>query len=262
MNALPRIIAHRGASIDAPENTFAAFQRAINIDADGIEFDVRLAKDGVPVVIHDAGLDRTALRKGIVSEMTSSELAAVDIGSWFNWKFPGIDKDFSGERIRTLSETFELLENFNGSIFVELKCDRNDVQPLVLAVCNLVAASRLAWRVIIKGFDPAVVPLVKMVAPNIRAFCLFDISITNILRSRSFIPQLAYQLGADGLSLHRKLATKSLIAEAKKLALPVARWTIDDVKWLKRGAELGITDIITNDPAKFLAKRVALDKRK
>jgi len=257
MTNLPRIIAHRGSSLAAPENTFAAFEQAVNDGADGIEFDVHLAKDGVPVVIHDDDLSRTGLRKGSVSEMTSSELSAVDVGSWFNKKFPAL-KDHSAERIHTLSETLELLKDFNGSIFIELKCGRNEVQPLVLAVCNIAAAARLSWQIIIKSFDPSVVPLVKMAAPNIRAFCLFDISIMNMLRRRSDIPQLAYQLGADGISLHRGLVNKALLAVANRLALSVAVWTVDDPKWVKRSAELRITYLITNDPAKLLAKRKAL----
>lgn len=253
MDKLPRIIAHRGSSIDAPENTFAAFQQAINIGADGIEFDVHLAKDGVPVVIHDDDLRRTGSREGSVAEMTSIELSKVDVGSWFNRKF-------SDERIRSLAETLELLADFDGSIFIELKCQRNEVQPLVLAVCNAIAASRLSWQIIIKGFAPSVVPLVKMASPNIRAFCLFDISITNMLRRKTLIPQLAYQLGADGLSLHRGLINKALMEEAVRLNLPVAVWTVDDPEWIKRSAELGISDVISNDPAKLLTKRVALEK--
>ncbi len=262
MKGLPRIIAHRGASVDAPENTFASFQRAIDLGSDGIEFDVRLAKDGVPVVIHDTDLNRTGLRQGLVSEMTSSELSAVDIGSWFNCKFPAVEKDFSDERIRSLADTLDLLKSFDGTIFIELKCDRDEVQPLVLTVCNLVAATRLSWQVIIKGFNPSIVPLVKMVAPNIRAYSLFDTSITNMLRRKGIIPELSYQLGADGMSLHRGLVNKTLMASAEKLGLSVAAWTIDDTKWLQRSIDLGISDIITNDSAKFLAKRVALDKRK
>jgi glycerophosphoryl diester phosphodiesterase len=79
----PLIIAHRGASAVAPENTIAAFRRAIEVGADGVEFDVRLARDGVPVVIHDSTLERTAGLKRGVSDLTSEELSQIDVGSWF-----------------------------------------------------------------------------------------------------------------------------------------------------------------------------------
>lgn len=81
-----------------------------------------------------------------------------------------------------------------------------------------------------------------------------------MLRRKTLIPQLAYQLGADGLSLHRGLINKALMEEAVRLNLPVAVWTVDDPEWIKRAAELGISDLISNDPAKLLTKRVALEK--
>src|SRR5258708_35180782 len=80
----PLIIGHRGASTLAPENTLAAFKRALIDGAAGVELDVRLARDGVPVAIHDATLRRTGLREGVVAKLTSSGLAQMDAGRWFN----------------------------------------------------------------------------------------------------------------------------------------------------------------------------------
>lgn len=100
----PLIIAHRGASDEAPENTLAAFERADRLDAD-IEFDVQLSADGVPVVIHDETLDRTTSGRGRVSEHTLRELRALDAGGWFSPRF-------RGERIPTLLETLTSLRAF------------------------------------------------------------------------------------------------------------------------------------------------------
>jgi len=86
----PLIIAHRGASAVAPENTLAAFARGLEDDAHGFELDVRLARDGVPVVIHDAKLQRTGSRADRVSQMTSAQLGEVDSGSWFNRARPAL----------------------------------------------------------------------------------------------------------------------------------------------------------------------------
>jgi glycerophosphoryl diester phosphodiesterase len=77
----PLIIAHRGTSLIAPENTLAAFALAIESGADGIELDVRLSRDGVPVVIHDATLQRTGLRSEAVATLSAEHLATVDVGS-------------------------------------------------------------------------------------------------------------------------------------------------------------------------------------
>ncbi|MBV9957612.1 MAG: glycerophosphodiester phosphodiesterase, partial [Acidobacteria bacterium] len=82
------IIGHRGASAAAPENTLVAFERAMADGADGVEFDVQLARDGVPVVIHDATLRRTGLKEGLIAELSSNELARTDVGTWFNRRFP------------------------------------------------------------------------------------------------------------------------------------------------------------------------------
>src|SRR5215208_2524413 len=79
----PLIIGHRGASAVAPENTMAAFREAIATGADGIEFDVRLTRDGVPVIIHDSTLRRTGGLQRRVSDLAASELEQVDVGSWF-----------------------------------------------------------------------------------------------------------------------------------------------------------------------------------
>ena len=106
----PLIIAHRGASAFAPENTFAAFQKAIDDGADGIEFDVRLAKDGVPVVFHDSTLQRLAKIKNRVSDLTAEELNVIDVGSWFNRAFPGkADEKFAAETIPPLAKLFDFL---------------------------------------------------------------------------------------------------------------------------------------------------------
>src|SRR4029453_3971142 len=107
MSISPLILGHRGASALAPENTLAAFSRAIGDGADGIEFDVRLARDGVPVVIHDASLKRTGLIDRPVCELTSAELGQVDVGSWFTARAQNPKQPFSGETLPTLAQVFE-----------------------------------------------------------------------------------------------------------------------------------------------------------
>ena len=99
MTDAPLIIGHRGASAHAPENTLAAFRMAIDAGADGIEFDVQLAKDGVPVVIHDFDLKRTGAYDVRVADLTSAELSGVDAGSWFNAVHPDMaDGDILGRK--------------------------------------------------------------------------------------------------------------------------------------------------------------------
>src|SRR6185295_1303429 len=98
---VPLIIGHRGASAVAPENTMAAFREAIAVGADGIEFDVRLASDGVPVVIHDSTLRRTGGLNQRVADLSSQELSKVDVGTWFAPRF-------ANEAAPSLTELFNL----------------------------------------------------------------------------------------------------------------------------------------------------------
>ena len=104
----PLILGHRGASALAPENTLAAFSRAISDGADGIEFDVRLSHDGVPVVIHDASLKRTGLIDRQVGELTAADLCEIDVGSWFVGRAQNLNQSFSGEKLPTLASVFKL----------------------------------------------------------------------------------------------------------------------------------------------------------
>ena len=98
----PLIIGHRGASAVAPENTMAAFREAIAVGADGIEFDVRLARDGVPVVIHDSTLRRTGGLNKRVADLSAEEISKIDVGSWFAPRF-------ANETVPSLRDLFTLV---------------------------------------------------------------------------------------------------------------------------------------------------------
>src|SRR5436305_14482245 len=101
---LPLIIGHRGAAAVAPENTLVSFARAYRDGADGIEFDVRLARDRVPVVIHDATLRRTGAHTGCVAALSAAELAATALGSCFNRRFPALARaEFMPAGVPTLA---------------------------------------------------------------------------------------------------------------------------------------------------------------
>ena len=253
MSVSPLIIAHRGASAHAPENTLSAFRMAVDAGADGIEFDVQLAKDGVPVVIHDPRLDRTGLRSGNVSDFTSKELAEFDVGTWFNAKYPKrSNSDFARESIPTLTQTLQMLETFCGLIYIELKTDKADFHKLTKAVCDIVRDSPLFARIILKSFTPAAIPDIRHQLPDVQTAALFGHTIMDLLRRRQTIITIAGELGADQISLHHSLVTPKLISLATAAQLPVTIWTTDKPKWLSRCRKLGIRALITNDPIKLL----------
>ena len=258
MNKKPLIIGHRGASAHAPENTLAAFRSAVEAGADGLEFDVLLAKDGVPVVIHDATLSRTGLRKENVADLTSRQLWLIDVGSWFNAKFPKRSKvPFALKTVPTLAQVLQLLKGFGGLIYIELKANDADFALLARAVCDVIRDSALLPQIIVKSFKLAAIPEIRHYLPQVQTAALFAPQIMDYLRRRKFIIALAHEFGAHQISLHHSLVTSKLTALAVEAGMPVTIWTTDKPKWIKRCQKLGIGALITNDPAQMLAVRDA-----
>lgn len=256
------IIAHRGASAFAPENTFAAFSRAIADGADGIEFDVRLAKNGVPVVFHDSTLDRIGLQQGLIDELSVSELQKIDIGSWFNQRNASLsDRSFTAERIPTLIDLLAYLKDYKGLIYVELKCRKGEIAPLVKAVCELIGKSNLLPQIIVKCFKLRAIALTKVLLPNAYTASLFAPKVLNMFRKKKHILTEAEDCLADEISLHYSLATKKLVSRAHRQGLPTTIWTADNPRWVRRATKLGINAVITNNPASLLAERDKAQKK-
>ncbi|MEO5858273.1 MAG: glycerophosphodiester phosphodiesterase family protein [Pyrinomonadaceae bacterium] len=253
---MPLIIAHRGDSKHAPENTLAAFKRAIDTGADGIEFDVRLAKDGIVVVFHDSSLKRIAYHKGKIAHYTSTELGTIDAGSWFNQHSPKLaDPAYKNESIPTLADTLEFLKSFKGLIYIELKCKEADTERLAKAVTAVICTSKLLPQIVVKSFKLSAIPLLKTICPDVRTAALFAPKIKNILRKDKHLLDLAEEAGVDEISLHYTLATRKLMKRAAKRNLRVIIWTADNPRWIRRAINLGLAAIITNDPARLLERR-------
>ena len=249
---LPLIIGHRGASEHAPENTLAAFKMAIDAGADGIEFDVQLAKDGVPVVIHDATLRRTGLRPNKIADLTAEQLGHIDVGSWFNLKFPKKAKpEFANETVPTLSQVLELTRDFDGLIYIELKVNVPDYVALASTVCQVIRDSPQLSQMIVKSFELGTIPEVRHRLPEVQTAALFEPTIRDYLRRRKYMIALAREFGAHQISLHHSLVTRKLTTLALVAGMPITIWTADDPKWNRRCQKLGIGALITNDPLKM-----------
>lgn len=253
----PLIIAHRGGSACAPENTIAAFKKAIESGADGVEFDVRLSKDGVPVVIHDATLTRTAGVDKRVADLTAKQLSSIDAGSWFNAAYPAHARpEFGAEGIPSLRTVLQLLENVEGPIYVEIKCEtEDDVSPLVDAVCREIAGSPLLEQIIVKSFRLGVIPRMRAVLSGVQTAALFAPQVMRLLRKEKYMINIAQELGADHLSVHKSLVSRKLVRKAEKFGMPVTVWTVDTVRWLPRAIKQGVFAVITNDPLTLLTGR-------
>ena len=255
-NNSPLIIAHRGASAFAPENTLAAFKKAIENGAQGVEFDVRLTSDGEAVVFHDADLKRIAGRDEKIINLSFAELQKIDAGSWFNRVFPRIgDEQFSNETIPALKDVLTLLNDFRGLIYIELKCKESEVEPLVRAVCREIGASHLLPNIIVKSFRLQVIPEIRRLCPEAKTAALFAPKIMTMLRKEKHLLKIAQEFRADQISLHYTLVSRKFMEKAEKRELPITVWTVDNPRFVKRAIDLGIKAIITNNPASLLEKK-------
>lgn len=256
---VPLIIGHRGAAAVAPENTLVSFERALKDGADGVEFDVRLARDGVPVVIHDATLRRTALRRGRVSSFSSTELGQMDAGTWFNLRRPRHARDeYARATIPTLAAVFELMKKRDALLYVEMKCGPGDRAALASGVAKLVRDHSFAGRVVVESFDLASIAEIKRLDATLRTAALFDRRLSRPAPTARGMISRAIECGADEIALHHSLATRRTVSEAARHGLETIVWTADNPSWVLRALRSNVRAVITNDPARLCARRAEL----
>jgi glycerophosphoryl diester phosphodiesterase len=256
----PLIIGHRGASAYAPENTHAAFARAFKDGADGIEFDVRLASDGVPYVFHDSTLERTVGVYGDADRFPSTTLEKFHVGAWFNERYPRralISYEWD-EKIPTLAQVFERYGSH--TLYAEMKCENVARQPvLARAVVELIHNHNLAGRVIVKSFALDSLREVKRRAPEIRTAALFGRSWPRPFVPASRIIADATECGADEISLHHSLLRRATVEEARRRGFEVLTWTVNSSVWLRRALALKLRVVFTDQPGwmkNYLVKRL------
>ncbi len=212
--SVPVILAHRGASIDAPENTLAAFRLAIAQRADGLECDVRMSKDGVPVISHDGALARTHGVDLRLADATATELAAYDVP--------------------TLVETLATVRGHLAPINLELK---EAIPPQ--ALMDAIGADTA--HIVLSSFDTGIIAATRAALPDL-PFWLLTSQGTNIAIDQ------ASDLGCVGIHCLHRTATPRFIAHSVRAGFPVYVWTLDDERRAGILAGRGITGITTNTP--------------
>lgn len=238
----PLIIAHRGASADAPENTLAAFCLAWEQGADAIEGDFRLTGDGQLVCIHDADTRRVANVRWCVARSTWLKLRSLDVGSW---KGPR----WCGERIPTLKQVLDVLPR-GKRLFAEIKSGPAAISPVASALRTDPARCR---QVALICFNPAVIRAAKRVLPEVRANLLVAFR-ERSCRRRPLQPELvaarALRAGADGVGFQaHPTEDERLIRALHERGLSAHVWTVNDSLMAKRYARLGVDSITTDRPA-------------
>lgn len=230
----PMIIAHRGASGYAPENTMASFQMAQKLGSQGIELDVQLTKDGVPVVIHDELLDRTTNLCGQVSTYTWEELRQADAGSWMG-------EAWREEKVPALEE---VLDAFSGMFLnIELKNSVVSHPGLEEKVISLITRYCDLANVILSSFNPQSVQRIKQLAPEISTGFLYETE-----PEHTSAIGFAVELLADAVHPDYQLLTEEKVYTFHEHGLLVNTWTVNDPEEMKKMVRMGVNGIITNYP--------------
>jgi len=242
-----RVIAHRGASAYAPENTLPAFFRALELGAREVELDVQLSRDDVLVLFHDKTLEGKTGRAGRVRDLTADELREVEVGSWFDATHPEVTARYAGTRLATLDDIFR---SFGAAFYyhVEIKAPEPRIPELVLGE---IAAFELRERVTITSFE-------REQLDRVRALDA-DIPITWILRGDS--PgdiDAAARARFDGVAVEASKLTPELVARARALGLEIRAHRVRDDADMEHAIRVGSNGMTTDWPDR-LVRRVLED---
>lgn len=223
------VIAHRGYSKVAPENTLAAFEAGIQAGADAIELDVRPTKDGHLVVIHDESVKRTTDGEGKVSSLTLEQVKQLDAGAWF-------DARFVGERVPTLDEALALIKG-RANVVVEIKVkDRERVPRQVVEALDRHGVTPHAMVI---SFYGAPLEVVRDIAPHVPSGAL--------VLPTSNIPNRALSTRASTAVAYWRAVDAGDIKAVRANQLKVYAWTVNDQAHMKSQAALGVDGLITDD---------------
>lgn len=239
LDARPLVIAHRGFSGQAPENTMAAFKRAVEVKADMMELDVLLSKDGRVVVIHDETLERTTNGLGLVADHNYEELAQLDAGTWFH-------PQFEGEPIPLLRD---VLTWAKGKILVniEIKTEAwspNTFEGVAAKVVTMVDELGMRDRVIISSFDARILKQVRQLDSEIKTAFLYDDEAHGELRPLVFV----HDVHADGFNLSKSHVSGSVVEECHADGVPVSVYTVNTPEMMDFILGMGVDAIFTDHP--------------
>jgi len=236
------IFAHRGASGYAPENTLASFALAVSMGADGVEFDVQLSRDGIPVVIHDETLQRTTGHDGMVQDLTAAELGGLN-ASMGNTSYPG-------QSVPTLAAVLDLLADAPMTINIEIKNSAVLYPGLDDLVLRLIDEHQLRDRVIISSFNHITLARIHAVDPAIPLGLVFEDVLYEPWR-------YAQQVGASGVhpGLPYLKAEPDVVQASHAAGLDVRVWTVDEPADVDRLLAARVDGIFTNFPDRALERR-------
>ncbi|KLV21513.1 glycerophosphodiester phosphodiesterase [Bacillus altitudinis] len=232
------IIAHRGSSSAAPENTIAAFDVAVEQGADYIELDVQMTMDQHVVVIHDDTVERTTNGNGLVKSYTLDQLKKLDAGSWF-------DQQYTNERIPTLQEILERYSRRIG-ILIEIKHPKRQIgiEKAVARIINRFAYSR---HIMIQSFDVHALQRIKAFAPSLRTALIIKPDAFKLTKRKI----MTYSSFANCLNMKKTMINRWWIDRIHTFGMDVFIWTVKDQKTADRIKKYPIDGVVTDNPLFF-----------
>lgn len=231
------VIAHRGACGHAPENTLAAFRKAVALGATFVETDLQLSRDARFLAIHDETVDRTTNGRGGVRDLTLAELRRLDAGSWFG-------SEFAGERIPTLEEILEFGKKNDVVFYLELKPGGSWGGEHALT--GALRESGEIPRTVVISFDAAVLASIRKIEPTVMTGLLFEGQMEAPL-------DRAVEIGARQLVVRGDLVTPGMISEAHKKDLQVICWTVNHPAHMRLLMAASVDGMISDYPDRVLS---------
>jgi glycerophosphoryl diester phosphodiesterase len=238
----PLVLAHRGASAEAPENTLAAFDLALRQGADGVEFDVRFSADGVPVVIHDARLDRTTSGSGRVDRHTAKELRRLDAGSWFNRLFPARARaHYSRAKVPLLAEVMAWVKARGCGAVIEVKREYVLAAGREEKLLEIIHRAAVSSQIAIISFHLPALRRLRELDAGIRIGIDFTRPLLALRRAAS--------VRASIVLPHWAFTSRRFVARAHCAGLRVVPWGLETPAAMRRKLAEGIDGAITGHPA-------------
>ncbi|MCY0874699.1 MAG: glycerophosphodiester phosphodiesterase [Firmicutes bacterium] len=228
------IWAHRGASGLAPENTMAAFVKAYELGADGIELDIHRTADGVLVVMHDEQVSRTTTGRGYLHSGTYAWVQSLDAGVRYH-------PSFAGERVPSLVDVLTFIKSTRMKLNVEIKNNQIEYPGIERDLVNLLQEHGMIERTIVSSFNHACLHRVKLANRSVATAVLCT-------EFRPVHPGYAKQIGAAGLHPNIKSVNPALIQGAKAQQIAVRPYTVDNVQVIRSLNAWGADGVITNRP--------------
>lgn len=226
----PTVMAHRGLSADAPENTLYAFSDAISVGADFIELDVQQTRDGVLVVMHDSNLKRTTGVNKNIWDVDYADIQNLDAGSWF-------DPAYANARIPTLEETLQFVDK-RARLNIEIKPTKHGSDTLEQDVAELITRYQYTDACYVTSFSYSSLKKVKEVNPEIRTGYLMSVAYGQFY-------SLKY---ADAFSLNKVFVTSQVVNAAHQQGKQIFAWTVNSMSEVRSLCNLHVDSIITDDP--------------